>query len=232
VLIGGGSLVMADADTLETFEGSPRRLNGRLAGAMIKAGIVGFVLVLFLSSMLYETSTNGPFAVLNGIALGLMAVTMCVELANASAEAAPLMVVIVRIGVLVTALACIGTFIIRFAKLGPFFDVAFLVTTASGNCYALSYVLVSLYNKRANNATFVARQIYTMAAAAVIVGGTSGFVFAVADVEDHVRRLGWEQWICAVAGFFAGALIGHANYMAANESMIITFDGLEMDDDV
>merc|ERR1711916_137179 len=130
-----------------------------------------------------------------------------------------------------TLIAAVGTYVIRFAHLGPFLDVSFLVATASGNCYCLCYVLVALYNK-ANAASLIARRVYTMAAASVLVGGATGFIFAIVDVEDHVRRLGWEQWVCAVVGFFGGALIGHANFHASDESMVITFEGLEMDDDV
>jgi membrane-associated HD superfamily phosphohydrolase len=221
---------MADVD--DGFGTEPRRLNSKLVFAMVKSGVVGFIMVLFLSSVLYETSVNTPFAVLNGLTLLLMLVAMVIELKAAESRGAPMMTLIVRLGMLVTLLAAIGTYIIRFAHLGPFLDVAFLVSTASGNCYCACYVLVSLYNKHRQSSTFVARQVYTMAGATLLVGGISGFVFAVADVEDHVTRLGWEQWVCAVAGFIGGGLIGHANYFAQDESMIITFDGLEMDDDV
>jgi hypothetical protein len=222
---------MAD-DTIDTFGSEPRRVNSVLAKSMVKSGAIGFGLVLFLSSVLYETSVNSTFAVLNGLALLLMAAAMTVDLGTASSDAAPLMTLIVRAGILLCLVAAMGTYVIRFAHLNPVPDTSFLISTAMGNCYALCYVMVSLYNRHMSNSTFIARQIYTMAAAAIIVGGITGFVFAVADVEDHVRRLGWEQWVCAIAGFFGGAFIGHANYHASDDSMVITFDGLEMDDDV
>ena len=217
--------------TIETFGDQPRRLNRQLVTAMVKSGIVGFVMVLLLTSVLYETSVNAWFAALNGIALMLMAAAMYGDLGSATANAAPMMGIVVRMGMVITIIAAFGTYIIRFAKLGAFLDLSFIVTTACGNCYCLCYVLVALYNKR-QQSQFVARQIYTMAAAAILVGGVSGFVFAAVDVEDHVRRLGWEQWVCAMVGFLGGAFIGHANYHATDESMVITFEGLEMDDDV
>lgn len=224
--------VATDPDEIIDDFPSDRGLNAKLVKSMIKTGVLGFVMVLFLSSVLYETSTNTPFAALNGLALLLMAAAMFAETNNATAEQAPLMLMVVRGGVLLTVVAAVGTYMVRFASLGPYIDVAFLVSTSCGNCYALSYVLVSIWNKYVRNSTFVARQIYMMAAATLLVGGVSGFVFAVVDVEDHVRRLGWEQWVCAATGFIAGALIGHANYFAVDESLSITFEGLEMDDDV
>lgn len=209
-----------------------RRFNGDLVKHMAVAGTFTFGLAIVLTSVLYETATNTAFAALNGVALLLLSLAIFFEHGGSEARAAPLMGVIVKLGGLVSAIAAFGTFVVRFAHVGPFIDVAFLVTVGIGNCFALLFVGIGLFNTYVSRSTFVARQIYAMAAAAVLVGGTSGFFFAAVDVEDHVRRLGWEQWVCASIGCVAGAAIGHANHFAVDESMSITFDGIPMSDDV
>ena len=122
---------MAD-DTIDTFGSEPRRLNSALVKSMVKSGIVGFGLVLFLSSVLYETSVNSTFAVLNGLALLLMAAAMWADLGTASSDAAPMMTLIVRAGILVCLVAAVGTYVIRFSSIGPIPDTSFLVSTAIG----------------------------------------------------------------------------------------------------
>ena len=220
-------------DDFDRAAGRSGGFNQALLKHLLAGAAVGFVGVLVLTSVLYETATSSTFAVFNAIALFLIGCSMVVSHCQQEARGAPLMTVIVMGGAVVTFVAALGTCMVRFAKFGPIIDVVFLVSASGGNCYALSYVCVDVFNSAVlRRRSFYAKQLYLIAAAAVLVGTVAGLFFAAADVEDHVRRLGWEQWLCAGVGAVAGAGIGWANHNAVDRSMLISFDALPMDNDV
>jgi hypothetical protein len=185
-------------------------------------GALGSILI---SSCLYMSLVHTSFAVCQAFVLLLSAVAMFLKTFFVS-SGTPLMSVVIRAGAGMTLVSG-GCSILLRAHTGHFFGFLMLLFTSLGVSYTVTYVTVDLWNRFVvDRRELCARQVYTIAASAVVVGVWSAILFTVVDIQDHNRRFGWEQWVGAGVAGIAGAFLGFANYKAVDESMLLTFDPL------
>ena len=211
-----------------------------LIKSMAIAGWLGFVGSNAISSVLYMVSVHPVFAFAMGIVLGLMGValyikhTMQQQSTSSTTGTAPMMTLIARTGAIVTMLSAVATLLVHFkAPHNEVIQTVCIVILSCGTCYSFGLVMVDLTNRTLKGTRKVlAWQIYAVAAGSLMLGVTSAILFGLVDVEDHVRRYGYEQWIASAVGLVCGALIGRSSYYAVDESMLITFDPITMDDGV
>lgn len=142
------------------------------------------------------------------------------------------MLAVVRLGGAICLFGSIGTVLVIGTSLPPALKMFCIMTSAASHAFLLCLGCVEAFNQFFNNgAPLIARQLFTVAGCAVLVGCLSGFVFGAADVENDIERLSWEQWVTASLCMLSGAAIGHANAVASNDDdMEIAFDPLPMDE--
>ena len=223
--------VIVDDDVPVDAEGpGGSSFHKRLLKHVVTAGGLGFLTTLVTTSILYEISTNTTLAVFFALLLILASMSVWLRHGRSTSAGAPMMVSVTRFGSALTAIAAIPALLIGVFRLSGLLGFSSLVILGIAVTFALAFAATDVFNS-VRNGVMIARQVYTIAGGAIIVGAAAGVVFALADVEEHVRRLGWEQWVCAAVGFLGGALMGHANYYAVDQSMLIAFDPIELSDD-
>jgi uncharacterized membrane protein len=95
----------------------------------------------------------------------------------------------------------------------------------------LTYAAVHIYNAIYRPlGSFVARQVYLVAGASVMVGAVTGVLYSLFGVDVNFRRFAYEEWIAAALCAVSGAAVGWGNATAVDDAMEITFDELPMED--
>ena len=237
---------MGDDNDVLVIEGLGHRrsFSKRALIHMVAGAALGFVLSLTLSSIMYEIVRDTAFAVVDVGVLLAAAVALFLKqvraAGGAAGRAAPSlsfeqpassMLTVVRIGAACVAAAAVCVIVVAATALPPALKFFLVTEISAAHCYLLVLGSVEFFNYAVNGGSpLIARQLYTVAIAAVAVGCVSGFVFGLADVEVHERRLGWEEWVAAAICIVSGAAVGHANAVAVDDVMEIAFEPLPMDE--
>jgi hypothetical protein len=197
---------------------------------------IGFASAVIVSSILYLVATNRTYSLLfaggmlfSGASLGWRAQMQC-----SSAEAKTALLRLAMAGAVITALGGIAAILLAFMEGKS--SVAFLILYSCcsiGALYALAFIATDIFNRsvRENGAELNAKQLYSIAGIAILVGSGCGFFFNAVNVEQHVSRFGFEQWVSAAIGALGGALIGYVNFTFAHDGDFdVAFDPLPMED--
>jgi hypothetical protein len=204
-----------------------------LLSHMATTGALGFALAVTLSSILYLVMTNSFFTVILSISLALTGVGLWIRSMLQVSAAAPLMNAVSRLGALAVCAASVLVLAEHYflKNLGSWFHVVFFSSASSACSYAIAFIATNAYNSIwRDGAQFSAKQMYTLSGLSLLLGCVCGFFFAIVDVEDHIKRFGYEQWLTAALGGICGMVVGYVNHFATDDSMMFTFDPLPMDD--
>ena len=150
---------------------------------------------------------------------------------------------VARIGALFVLVGAVATLLapIAYAQGWPRVASNCVVATVGVSVsYALLFLIADLSNKfgplaqrlgaLTGGPEFTARQLYTVVAMSVLLGGSCGLLFTVVDVEEHATRIGTEQWIAAGVGAVSGIVVYYAGTKALNDNLNVAFDPLPTDD--
>jgi hypothetical protein len=200
---------------------------------MLITGGLGFGLSVTLSSVLYLVMTNAFFAIAFAVTLALTGLGLFVRSTLQMSPSAPFMNTVSRLGALAvcggSALVVIEHFMLK--DLGAYFHVFFFSTASTACSYAITFIATDIYNGIwRDGGQLSAKQLYTACGLSLLLGSVCGFFFAIVDVEDHVTRFGFEQWLTALIGACCGCVVGYVNHHATDEAMMFTFEPLPMED--
>ena len=221
-------ILLSDADEPETFLS---RFTLPCLSQMLLTCILGFGLGIVLSSTLYLLVTNSFFAVLISVALICFGLLVLLTTQSNSSSHAPLMKIIVLSGAGATVVGGLCGLVLQFARPSLSFLLLWCCACfAISSCFALLLTYTEFYNYWISQQMLVAQQVYSIAISSITIGAATSFLFLLVDVEDHVARFGYEQWVTAGISGAIGALIGFVNHNVKGDDMNITFDPLPMED--
>lgn len=205
--------------------------------------LVGFVVSWCVSSILYSILVNHLFRW--SVALILL-YTSCGLFLRAKMQTCPRnhsLPTVARLGALSVGVGSAASALAPYALTNgwPRFATNCLLSTIGVSVsYAMLFLLTDVSNRigpvaqRLGNLSggpeFTARQLYTVVAMSVLLGGSCGLLFTLVDVEEHAARIGTEQWIAALIGAVSGLVVYYAGTKALSDNLDVAFDPLPSDD--
>lgn len=210
---------------------APDGLSPRMLKQMVLGGVIAAFFSVAVDSILYMASVKKFFAIIYAVVISVCSFFLFVK-ASYITGGTTSMKMVLRAGAIASAASSVSAIILPFTELSAGPNTVFLMSLGSGCAYALGFVSCDIYNKTARQGSeFSARQVHVLALVTLALGAFTGFVFGVADVEHFPDRFGWQLWLEVFLGFCGGLVISYVNATAVDESMLITFDPLPMDDE-
>lgn len=222
-------LVLDDANSSQTSK-------SKIAKHIAVGSAIGFGSAVVVSSILYLIATTRVYAILFAIGMLLCGGSLWwrAQMQCGSSDAKTSLLRLATAGAIITALGGVAAVLLTFMEGKS--SMAFLILyscSSIGALYALAFIATDVFNRKVRGASaeLNAKQLYSIAGIAIIVGSGCGFFFNAVNVEQHVSRFGVEQWVSAAIGAVGGALIGYVNYTFAQDGDYdVTFDPLPMED--
>lgn len=224
------------ADDLVLDDATARQSSMRkVLKHMTVAAAIGFGSAIVVSSILYLIATNRTFAILFSIAMVFAGIALAwkAQMQCTSSAAKTTLLRLATGGAVITVASGVASLLLTFTEGKSSIVFVVLYSCCSiGALYALTFIATDVYNRKMRrDAELNAKQLYSIAGIAIVVGSWCGFFFNAVDVEQHVSRFGFEQWVSAAIGSCGGALIGYVNYYyATDDEFDVAFDPLPMDD--
>jgi hypothetical protein len=222
------------ADDIVLDDATSRQTSAlKLGKHIIAAAACGFGSAIVVSSILYLVATNQVFSMLFAVSMVLAGVTLGwrAKMQCTSNDTKSMLRLAVG-GAGITIMGGVASLLLTFTEGKS--SVMFIILYACcsiGALYVLAFIATDVFNRSIRQGKELnAKQLYTIAGAAIVVGSWCGFFFNAVDVEQHVSRFGFEQWVSAAIAALGGVMVGYVNYHATDDALDVTFDPLPMDD--